>query len=218
MRQAFLVALVGCGALFGKGPHVPGMYQGAIEVTVRNTTDRPMCAFLLWQDGGAQDNWLGDDNKIQPIAPGASHSYFVAPGVYHFLGGICDGDHVIGSYGTYGTQTRRIRGKTSIAMGPKRFVGAQMWFGHLYTGPQAPVEQGGPVEEAPMEEPAAEEPASSSSSSSSSPSSEPSAPSGPRCMVHGEAGCNDENRCCAGLTCASRNRFSDGSLGNGYCQ
>jgi hypothetical protein len=61
-----------------------------------------------------------------------------------------------------------------------------------------------------------EAPAESSSSSDESPSSEP-APAGAQCLPHG-AVCSDAGACCAGMTCASRTKFSDGSLGNGYCQ
>jgi len=207
--------------LLGKAPHVPSAYQGTTQITVTNAWERPLCAFSL--DAGAvrnTENWLGDGHNLQAIAPGASRTFAVKPGTYHVLGGFCDGSQLVAAVGNYGAATTTIQGTSLIAMGPKHVdavAGAQtLAFPKLYY-PQAA--SSGGAEEPAAEEPAANEAPSSSSSSSSSASasSAEAAPAGPQCLQHG-AVCSEGQTCCAGMKCASRTKFSDGSLGNGYCE
>ena len=217
------MTLGACGALFAKGPHVPSAYQGTTEITVANAFDRELCVFMMFQNGGAtpSENWLGDHSKQQNIAPGGRRTFSVKPGTYNVIGGYCQGGQAIGAVGTYGAETTSIEGPTLIALGPKpvdAVAGANtLAFTKLYSVP-AGGGGGGDVAESPAEEPASSESSSSPEpSSSSSSSSSEAAPSGPKCLAHG-AVCNDAEPCCAGMTCASRTKYSDGSRGNGYCE
>lgn len=218
LTASLLTSLVACAAFFGHGPHVPDDYQGTTQVTIANAWDHELCAFLIFEGSPNVENWLGDKSKKQNIAPGATRVFSIKPGTYHVIGGFCDGDQTIAAAGTYGAQTTTIQGPTLIALGPKSVepvAGARkLVFAQIHG-----VQQGGAAEEG-VSEPAAEEPAAeespSSSSSSSSSSAEP-APSGPACLAHG-AVCDSQHSCCSGMTCASQTKFSDGSLGNGYCQ
>lgn len=215
-----LVSLGACDVLFGQGPHVPAAYQGAAQITVANAWDHELCTFTVFAGDSTGDNWLGDGSKRQAIPPGANRTFSIKPGVYHVIAGFCDGEQAIAAAGTYGAATTTIPGPTLLAFGP-RHVGAvahadKRTFSRLYFVQQAA--QGGG--EAEPEEQAAPEPSaseSSSASSSSSSSSSAATPSGPTCLPHG-AVCNAGPPCCTGMTCASRFKYSDGSLGNGYCQ
>ena len=218
MKHRFaLLFLGGCSFLLGKGPHVPSDYQGTTEITVANAWDHPLCVFSLSEQADARlDNWLGDRSKQQTVAPGARRTFAIKPGVYHVIGGYCDGGQALAAAGTYGAATTEIKGPTLIALGPNHVdpvAGVDTRaFPKLY---YAQADAGGGGGEAPAaEEPAAE---SAPATAASSSSSEPAAPAGPQCLPHG-AVCADGPACCGGMKCASRTKFSDGSLGNGYCE
>jgi len=217
-----LGALAACGALFGKGPHVPDAYAGTTQVTIANAGDAEICVFTMFSDGGSsEDNWLGDKTKAQVLKPKERHSYNIKPGTYHVNAGFCQDGQLIAAVGTYGSATKTIEGPTFIALGPlavEPIAGAQrITFSKFYRAAGGGGDAGGGETATPSEEPASAEASSSSSSSSSSASSSSEAPSGPKCLAHG-AVCNDAEHCCSGMSCASRTKFSDGSLGNGYCQ
>lgn len=136
-----LGALAACSAFLGKGPHVPGAYQGTTDITVVNAGDADVCVFSLSQDHGPDDNWLGEKGKLQNLGPGARRTFAVKPGIYHVLGGFCSGGQVLGAVGTYGAATQSIDGPTLIALGPKpvdAIPGAKtLAFSKFYNTPQA---------------------------------------------------------------------------------
>jgi hypothetical protein len=236
---AALAALVACHGLHGEQP---ADYQGNVPLRVTNGngpngesgSDEPViCMFALMPPGKRlnedlaklDEGWLRD-----VIRPGGSVEFKVKPGRYHVYGFQCKGsrnmwDPYRATAIAFGETVTAIAGPTEIVVrsGPAGgtvvahpgytvasiatlpFVSSQAGGG------------GGGGEAAGGEEPAEEPAEAASPDSSSSTKDTAAAPSGPSCLQHG-AVCDDQNTCCAGMTCASQTKFSDGSRGNGYCQ
>lgn len=216
MKQLLSVAavsLVGCAAFFGHGPRVPDDYQGTTQITVANAADKPLCAFMLWAgDSSAADNWLGDKSKKEDLQPGATRTFSIRPGVYHIVGGFCDGETLLAAMGTYGPATKSIQGPTTIAFGQNQVAAVAGSHTLRFTQVFAAGGGGGGGGEEPAAEEAPAEEASSSSSSSSS--SSPAAAEKPAARCQGSGGtCGFENDapCCAGTTCTSVDQNGHGT-------
>jgi hypothetical protein len=205
---AFASLTVACSAFLGHGPHVPGPYAGATEITIVNAGDAPVCLVSLFQDGvsSGKDNWLGDKSKQANLAPGARQTFSIKPGTYHVLGGFCDTNgQFVAAVGTYGAATKPIDGPTLIVFGPLKYEPVEgmktLAFTQFYRAGQG----GGGGEAGAAEEPAAEEPASSEDSSSSESSSssenkteEPSPAKGDQNCKPSGATCDQSYQCCSG--------------------
>lgn len=167
LASGLAVASLGACSLFlGNAPHVPSDFAGTTQITVANASDRDLCVFAIFaNDPNHMENWLGDKSRKQNIAPGGTRVFSIKPGVYHVLGGYCDGEQAIGASGTYGPQTTVIGGPTLIALGPKPVADIpgtkKLAFSKVWN-----VAQGGGGDQGGAEEPAAEEPAAAEESSS----------------------------------------------------
>ena len=151
-----------------------------------NAWDHALCVFSIEQGNPDGDNWLGNNGKREPIAPGGKRTFNIKPGVYHITAGFCDGDQFIAASGTYGAETATIEGPSLIAIGPNTtepVAGTQtLAFTKLYNAAA-----GGGVDQAPAE--ATEPPAESSSTAQGE--------SKPACKGPGEE-VDHYSECCSG--------------------